>query len=237
MSLPEFTHPAEKTSRFIRTHGNLHFGCRFSGAGMKAFHEALRQKTKKSDIDVIMFLFGHARQACGDALKRRPFEISDHDICVFTCRELGIDHTQFEHNVALEPIDGFIEYVAIRCPEIFGVASDLQVVLQCDKLRKTWRRWIKAQCKQNGCQEASHLSCGKDKYGDPDFEAIAGHLRSRNADRDLMMREIDSSPDALAVKTTNKMLSRLAAAPDAGRDLVSRRRPVKVVKPAEERSK
>jgi hypothetical protein len=137
------------------------------------------------------------------------------DALVYLCDQFDIDHRQFEHNIELWPINGFVDFAIAKLSGSSLPKSELQREAQRSRLWALWQEWIEIECKSHGCECEKHVWCDE-VYESPNFDAIATHIADVSAERERLLASVDMKPRGKAVRATEDALARIAVATRAG---------------------
>lgn len=193
----------------IDTRSQRIYGVDFTRFGQQRLWDAIAKASSIERSRVALILLDKAMK--GVAAKHHQYYNDTYvdDALVYLCEEFGIDYRQFEHNIELWPIDGFVEFVLPRLGALARPSNELQQTAQRSRLWSLWREWVTQQCIAHGCKCADHVFCD-DVYESPDLDAIARHIAAIKSHRDELLESIDAKPRGKAAKATKDALARIA---------------------------
>jgi hypothetical protein len=195
----------------IDTRSKKIYGVEFTRYGQHKLWDAIAAAGSLERSRVALILLDKAMR--GVAAKHHQYYNDTYvdDALVYLCEEFGIDYRQFEHNIELWPIDGFVEFVLPKLETLARPSNELQQAAQRSRLWALWRDWVTQECISHGCECRDHVFCD-DVYESPDFEAIGRHIEAIKNHRDELLASIDAKPRGKAANATKDALARIAVA-------------------------
>jgi hypothetical protein len=102
----------------IDTRSKRIYGTQFTRYGTHKLWDAIAEASSIERRRVVLALLDEAMK--GVAAKHHQYYGDTYvdDALVHLCEEFGIDYRQFEHNIELWPIDGFVEFVLSARPRV-----------------------------------------------------------------------------------------------------------------------
>lgn len=151
----------------LRGEPHRHYGIDFTQEGEHAAWVAIEAET---GLNYVRDLMSGAMTAFGKAYGIPWGMVYVDDALIYTCKQLGIDYTSFEHNITKKPIDEFVAHAKVTFRDWKAAKNDVQQHVQRAHLVKLWISW-------------AGVGSEAERYEEPDFEAIATKVVKANAKR------------------------------------------------------